>query len=273
MTVTISEVTRRAIFDYFVAGDVSWSGRLEEAAFLSRLYDLNSNAMRDIHQHRVNNYDWDDDWVFFDPRFDLLRSSDDEFLRFLCETVHPVVRIDPDEARRIAEELNDRLRADGWQLMERSLLSGRPDFASRRLDERAEVFEEPTGWDKVDRQLAQVRESLETADSPEEFQAVGLVSREVLISLAQEVYDPAIHIPLDVVRLSVADATRILQAYFDTTLRGRANEEAHAHAKTAFKLAVALQHKRTADHRTAAMCAEGIAFTVNLVAILSGKRE
>jgi len=66
----ISHVTRRDIFDYIRTEFSSWCGRLEETAFLSRLYDLEalpssdyrfSTAYRDIVQHRQNNYDWDDD--------------------------------------------------------------------------------------------------------------------------------------------------------------------------------------------------------------------
>gem|GEM_PF-4451989 len=31
--------------------------------------------------------DWKDDWVFYDRRFNFLYAPDDQFLRFLCETV------------------------------------------------------------------------------------------------------------------------------------------------------------------------------------------
>ena len=97
----ISEATRRDIFDSIVIEKVSWNGRLEEPDFLARLYDLKSmpssdsrfsDAYDDIWQHRINNYDWDDYWVFTDTRFNLLHGEDEMFLRFLCETLHPVVR-------------------------------------------------------------------------------------------------------------------------------------------------------------------------------------
>ena len=42
-------------------------------------------------QHRVNNFDWNDDWVFYDSRFNILYAEDDIFPRFLCEMLHPVV--------------------------------------------------------------------------------------------------------------------------------------------------------------------------------------
>ncbi|MFC1989159.1 hypothetical protein ACFLVW_01115 [Chloroflexota bacterium] len=96
----ITEVTRRAIIDYLSLG-IHWSGRLEEDGFLSGIYDLTqipstdhrySNAGGDIRQHRRNNNDWPDGWVFTDQRFNILWASDEEFLKLLCETVHPVVR-------------------------------------------------------------------------------------------------------------------------------------------------------------------------------------
>jgi AbiJ N-terminal domain 3 len=81
----ITEVTRREIIDR----TADWSGRLQESDFLSRLYDLNAlpsnddrfkTAAKDIWQHRVNNSDWEDDWVFYDDRFNLFRGSNEEFL-------------------------------------------------------------------------------------------------------------------------------------------------------------------------------------------------
>lgn len=98
----LSEVTRRAIIDHLNITNISWAGRYEDGEFLSRLYDLSKlpstdhrhkDAAGDIWQHTVNNPgDWSRDWVFYDGRFNLLHASDSEFLRFLCETVHPIVR-------------------------------------------------------------------------------------------------------------------------------------------------------------------------------------
>jgi hypothetical protein len=65
------------------------SGRPDEGDFLAPLYDLTSipstdyrmhNAAGDIHQHRVSLQDWDEDWVFYDSRINLIRVSDEEFL-------------------------------------------------------------------------------------------------------------------------------------------------------------------------------------------------
>jgi hypothetical protein len=58
-----------------------------------------------------------------------------------------------------------------------------------------------------------VRKRLETATTEEQFQAVGLLCRETLVSLAQAVYDAQLHPNLDGVTPSDADAKRMLEAY------------------------------------------------------------
>lgn len=202
---TITEVTRRAIIDYLSLG-IQWSGRLEEDEFLSRIYDLKqipstdhrfSSALGDIQQHRRNWSDWPDEWVFTDPRFNILWTSDDEFLKFLCETVHPVVRPDEETAREMVEKYNAHLKNDGWELFEKAEISGRPVFGARKVGARISIIEEPSGWEKVDRQIQEMKLRLDTASTEEHYQTIGLISREVLISLAQATYDANKYPPID----------------------------------------------------------------------------
>jgi AbiJ N-terminal domain 3 len=277
----ISEVTRRSIVDFFNVSDMDWSGRYGHDDFLGRLYDLSKlpstdhrhkTAAGDIWQHTVNNpFDWPKDWVFSDERFNLLYASDREFLRFLCETVHPVVRSSEEDARKLVGIYNDAMSADGWQLVEGKPISGKPTFVAQFAG-RVAVFEEPTGWQKVDRQLQEMKLRLDSAETEEQWQGVGLLCREVLISVAQEVYDPARHPPIDNVTPSDTDAKRMLEAIFEIELKGSTNDQARAHAKAAVNLALALQHKRTSDFRTAALCAEGTWSVVNMLAIVAGRR-
>lgn len=133
-------MTRRDIFDALLVEGVSWSGRLEEPDFLNRIFDLRSmesydgrfnSAYSDIWQHRVNNYDWEDDWLLDDQRFNLLKADDQVFLRFLCEMLHPVVRRDPEEVERLRQTFNQYLKKDGYEIVERTKISGRPVFAAR----------------------------------------------------------------------------------------------------------------------------------------------
>jgi hypothetical protein len=136
----ITQITRRDIIDAITVEKINWSGRLEEAEFLSRLFNLASlpsfdsrfpTAAGDIWQHRVNNFDWDDNWVFDDPRFDLMNGDDETLLRFLCETMHPVVRPDPTDAQRMCQLYNQYLQNDGFQIVEKTRLSGKPVYIGR----------------------------------------------------------------------------------------------------------------------------------------------
>lgn len=138
----ITELTRRDIVDSIRVEGINWSGRLEEPAFLARIFDLASlpsydhrfpNAEADIWQHRINNHDWPDDWIFDDERFNIMYSDDETFLRFLCETIHPVVRPDVTEAERLSQFYNEFLRNDGFQLVEKTRISGKPVFVARQI--------------------------------------------------------------------------------------------------------------------------------------------
>jgi hypothetical protein len=138
----ITDVTRRNIIDPLIIGNVSWSGRLDEVEFLSRLFDLNrlpskdyryTTAVEDIWKHRTANNDWSDDWVFYDDRFDLFHGTDEQFLRFLCEMVHPVVRPDDTQARQLVDLFNAQLRNDGWEIVEVTRISNKPVYNARPL--------------------------------------------------------------------------------------------------------------------------------------------
>lgn len=137
----ISELTRRELFDTIRIEGVHWPGRLEEVQFLSRIYPLQAmpstdsrfkDAAGDIWQHRVNNNDWEDDWVFSDSRFNLQRGDDEVLLRFLCEMLHPVVRSDRSEVERLRQAFNQTLAPDGFEIVETANISGRPIFSARR---------------------------------------------------------------------------------------------------------------------------------------------
>lgn len=133
---------RNNILDGLRLECVAWNGALDDVEFLSRLYDLQAmpshdnrfkDAAGDIWQHRFNNDDWDQDWVFSDERFRLKDGPTEQFLRFLCEAVHPVVRPDREEAVKLVSHFNEQLRQVGWEIYEIERIAGRPRFAFRAM--------------------------------------------------------------------------------------------------------------------------------------------
>jgi len=145
----ITEVTRRDFAGFFTAKNICWYGCLEETEFRARLYDLEDipstdsrfdDAAGDIQQHRINNNDWDDDWIFFDERFKLCYGDDDNFfLRFLCETLHPVVCSNREEVLSILQDYNRLLAPDGYEIFQESRVSGRPTYGFREIAPRITI--------------------------------------------------------------------------------------------------------------------------------------
>jgi uncharacterized protein (TIGR02391 family) len=121
---------------------VSWSGKIREIDFLNRIFKLSDmpstdsryeTAEQDIWQHRVNNYDWEDDWIFNDKRFSF--DNDDTFLNFVAEVFHPLVRYEQGNWRETLKQVNELLAYDGFVIVPKKYISGR------------EIF----GWDKIDK--------------------------------------------------------------------------------------------------------------------------
>jgi HEPN domain-containing protein len=140
----VSRRARRNIIDGLKVDGIAWMGSLDDVEFLQRLWDLEAlpshdsrykDAAGDIWQHRWNNNDWDDDWVFEDKRFDLIDGPADRFLAFLAETVHPVVRPDRNQALDMVRNFNDQLRPEGWMLIEIEKIAGRPRFVAQAIGE------------------------------------------------------------------------------------------------------------------------------------------
>lgn len=205
--------------------------------------------------------------------------------------VNDQYQYDYEETSRALSQLgleNPNPHRDLWDWYGRWSSGDLPTYQSRR-NYVAEIFDpllaqfkagktpattpEPTGWARVDRALGKARDQLAEAREAEDFQAIGLFCREVLISLAQEVHDPERHPFLESIKVSDTDYKRRIEAYIQVELGGNAFEDARRHAKSALDLALALQHKRSAKFRDAAICVESTGSVVNIIAIMSGRRD
>ncbi len=141
-TFQISDITRRNLFDELVLMDRNGKqihGRLDLVAFLKRLWPLDKmqstyygkNAADDIWQHMINNNDWEYDFLFGDY-LKLMSGPDAQFLSFLEEVVHPIVR-SPDEQEEFVAVINKHLSKDGFRLQPHERVSSYPSYRAIRL--------------------------------------------------------------------------------------------------------------------------------------------
>ena len=154
----ITEITREAVFDYLEDRHDSelnayvysqsanfeqpervfcYTGRRDEIAFLRRLYDLKIVPSSDVmfrtfeeeirHRTNANKYGW----VFHDARLGLDNGNDEVLLKFLCEMFHPVVRSEKSDWESVLADINDLLKADGYEIYESEKISGRSVYSYR----------------------------------------------------------------------------------------------------------------------------------------------
>lgn len=112
---------------------------------------------------------------------------------------------------------------------------------------------QPTGWKRVDRAIDEMKNRLEVAQTEEQFQAVGMIGRETLITISQQVYDADKHPTLDGVIASKSDTKRMLEAFLKQELKDT-SEKARKFTRAAVDLGNQLTHDRGATKTEATMC-------------------
>lgn len=169
---SITEITRKDILDALRLGNMWYSGECSELDFFKRVFNLDdipSNDSRfktfegDYIQHTVNNYDWDDYCFFSDSRFDLLHTSDDIFTKFLCETLHPIIRPKQEDVKNLLEMYNKHLQNDGWEIYVYTKISGKPIFRARKIGVGVEIREITFGEEYIRQQIRRMEENIENS--------------------------------------------------------------------------------------------------------------
>jgi len=134
----ITEFTRRDLFDRLSLSEVKWSGRLDESEFLERVFSISklpsndrrtSDMQGEVFLHRDHFHDWGGpEWIYAEPRLDLMGCPDQVLLRFLAEMLHPLVRPDQKEVDELLVVINSHLVHDGFQLAVKEVISGKRIF-------------------------------------------------------------------------------------------------------------------------------------------------
>ena len=122
----------------------------------------------------------------------------------------------------------------------------------------------------MDRTVYEMQRLLSDAVNEEQFQAIGMLGREALITVAQQVFDGSLHKTEDGINPSDTDAKRMLDAYLVYSLHGSSNERQRKFAKSSVDLANQLTHDRMATKKDAEMCLTAVAAVASLIKVIRG---
>lgn len=133
------------------------------------------------------------------------------------------------------------------------------------------VFEqnaEPTGWIRVDHSIEEMKSRYKAADTEEKYQAIGMLGRETIISIAQQVFIKSKYPSTDGTDIGPTDAKRMLDAYITRELSDE-SEKIIKYAKSAVDMCNQLTHDRSATKRAAAICIVGVSSIAALIKEIS----
>ena len=167
---------------------------------------------------------------------------------------------------RNIKELRDSLRSIGI-----SDFSALNQFAK---DESLVVFiSDVSDWHGINEAINQINKDCSLANTEIEYQNIGNSCRNLVISVAQIVFNPDIHgnTNKDGKALSKTDAIGMLSNYFTNKFSGSNNELYRKYAKAANDLANMLTHKRNATKKDMLITVSATLSLVNLIGVIEGK--
>ena len=130
-------------------------------------------------------------------------------------------------------------------------------------------------WNGIKEAISKINNDCSLAYSEMEYQNIGNSCRNLVISVAQIVFQPEIHgkYNKDGKELSKTDAIGMLNNYFSYNFSGSSNELYRKYAKAANDLANMLTHKRNATKRDMLITVSATLSLVNLIGVMEGKYE
>jgi hypothetical protein len=151
-------------------------------------------------------------------------------------------------------------------MMYAPVLDALDNLGSRRLGTGLSV--PATGWTEVDRQVEQLRERYARAQTPEEFRQVGLLCRDIFISLGHVVFDPDKHLPERTPMPKRDDAKNRLDLAVAAEHPGKAGERLRGLARATWDFVGPVVHERTDDQTKALLAADATIHIVKVLAVL-----
>lgn len=128
---------------------------------------------------------------------------------------------------------------------------------------------EQTGWKKIDNGITRMKEILTSANQTTDYQSVGMYGRELLITLAQIVFDKEKHPSTDGTEIGKADSKRMLNAYIHYCMNKKSKEREIKFAKSSIDFSNELTHNRTASAMDAELCYNAVLSTIHIIHVLN----
>ena len=183
----VSEASRRDILEAFDEYDLEWHGRLPD--FYKLIDRLEFGKLFVTEQHNVYAGEIHSTEVLRDDIGEVIAELETkDFLEFLCQSIHPDVRRDIDETRRLYALYNKHLRLDGYQIVEtKQKAAGRPIFSYAAVNIESNLSSETVN--KIDRvQIKNIVEECRRKMSNREYGDAIKDSNVLLEACIKEVY-------------------------------------------------------------------------------------
>lgn len=128
-------------------------------------------------------------------------------------------------------------------------------------------------WNGINESITKINKESSLANSEMDYQNIGNSCRNLVISVAQVVFDPDIHgiTNKDGKQISKTDAIGMLSNYFAHNFNGSSNELYRKYAKATNDLANMLTHKRNATKKDMLITVSATLSLVNLIGVIEGK--
>lgn len=146
-------------------------------------------------------------------------------------------------------------------------------FDEQKTAQNIETIVELDDWERIQRTVEKIKQERKIAKDEEDFQEIGLLCRDVILSLAKAVYNPLIHGETDEqgTKIGSADSVRMLANYINYSLHGGDNKILRQYAKATNDMANQLTHKRTATKKEMLLVVSATMALINLIGILEDK--
>ena len=141
--------------------------------------------------------------------------------------------------------------------------SERPQIVMARRAGLVDFSVPSPGWEAIEDRLQQLIDRFTTATELDDFQDVGRRARELLIDLANRVFDPAMA-PAGQPLPGSSDAKTRLEMYFNETFVGGTNTDLRAFMKKTHALANAVAHSPMIGRAEAYACVQAMVLLVHI---------